>query len=117
MNFEEKPKSITIDRKQQTLTILWSDDHISIYPLWLLRAACPCALCRGGHENMKNEPDPEVFNKQMPESPATRVMNVGRVGAYALNIRWEDGHDYGIYTWHFLRVLCPCKICENRFRS
>ena len=22
---------------------------------------------------------------------------------------WEDGHDYGIYNWHYLRALCPCE--------
>ncbi|NPV76848.1 MAG: DUF971 domain-containing protein [Anaerolineae bacterium] len=117
MNLEEKPNSITIDRKQKVLTILWADGHQSAYPFGLIRAACPCASCRGGHENMRNEPDPDVFKSRLEDSPATRIQNAGSVGSYALNIRWEDGHDFGIYTWYFLRLLCPCAECEARFRG
>lgn len=115
MNLEEKPNSITIDRKQKVLIILWEDGHQSTYPFGLVRAACPCASCRGGHENMRNEPDPAVFASMLEDSPVTRVQNAGSVGAYAFNIRWEDGHDYGIYTWHYLRLLCPCSECGVRY--
>jgi DUF971 family protein len=34
------------------------------------------------------------------------------VGNYALRFRWSDGHDTGIYTFDFLRRLCPCAECE-----
>lgn len=30
------------------------------------------------------------------------------VGNYALQLVWKDGHSYGIYTWGYLRQLCPC---------
>ena len=40
--------------------------------------------------------------------PATRLNNLKAVGSYALTIVWEDGHDLGIYNWHYLRALCPC---------
>jgi len=30
-----------------------------------------------------------------------------------LTIVWEDGHDYGIYNWHYLRALCPCNECRK----
>ena len=30
------------------------------------------------------------------------------VGNYALQLVWKDGHSYGIYTWEYLRQLCPC---------
>ena len=30
------------------------------------------------------------------------------VGNYALQLVWKDGHAYGIYTWEYLRQLCPC---------
>ena len=29
------------------------------------------------------------------------------VGNYALQPVWNDGHDSGIYTWEYLRHLCP----------
>jgi len=104
----EKPTDITANKTKRELTITWDDGHTSVYPFDLLRAACPCASCRGGHENMKPEPDPNVFILKMVESPSTRLSNVVATGSYALTLVWEDGHDYGIYNWHYLRALCPC---------
>jgi DUF971 family protein len=104
----EKPTGVTANKKSREFTITWDDGHTSVYPFGLLRAACPCASCRGGHANMKSEPDAEVFQQPMEDSPATRIANVVAVGSYALTIVWEDGHDYGIYNWHYLRALCPC---------
>ena len=28
------------------------------------------------------------------------------VGRYALNFRWSDGHETGIYSFRYLRELC-----------
>ena len=110
----EKPTGITANKKTKEFTVTWSDNHTSVYPFELLRAACPCASCRGGHENMKSEPDPDVFNTQLGDSQSTRIANVVAVGSYALTIVWEDGHDYGIYNWYYLRALCPCAECRKK---
>jgi DUF971 family protein len=107
-----RPTGITADRQLAELTITWDDGHTSIYPFSLLRAACPCAECRGGHDNMRSEPDPDVFSVALEDTPATRLRNVEGVGSYAVTIEWEDGHHFGIYNWHFLRALCPCPICR-----
>ncbi len=104
----EKPTGVTANKSKREFTITWDDGHVSVYPFSLLRAACPCASCRGGHENMKAEPDAAVFATELPDAPETRLNNVKAVGSYALTIVWEDGHDYGIYNWHYLRALCPC---------
>jgi DUF971 family protein len=111
----EKPTGITANRKSRELTITWGDGHVSVYPFGLLRAACPCASCRGGHENMSAEPDPAVFGMVLEESPGTYLENVKAVGSYAITIVWGDGHDYGIYNWHYLRTLCPCEECRAKF--
>jgi DUF971 family protein len=107
------PSNITASRKARTVTMTWKDGHISVYPFGLLRAACPCASCRGGHENMRSEPDPEIFDEELPDSPETRLVKIEAVGSYAISIEWEDGHHYGIYNWHFLRALCPCEECRR----
>ncbi len=102
----EIPTDITANKLTGELSITWNDGQTCIYPFALLRAACPCASCRGGHEYMSAEPDPEVYAKKLEESPATRLRRVEAVGSYALMFEWEDGHSYGIYNWHYLRALC-----------
>ena len=63
---------------------------------------------------MKSEPDAEVFSRKIEDTSSTRLANVVAVGSYALTIVWEDGHDYGIYNWHYLRALCPCAECRGK---
>ncbi len=107
------PTGITANRTDAVLTIQWNDGHTSAYPFGLVRAACPCASCRGGHEYMSSEPDPEVFNHRLADSPQTRLVKIEAAGAYGIVIEWEDGHHYGIYNWHYLRELCPCAQCRQ----
>jgi DUF971 family protein len=112
MENQPKPTGITANRQTREMTITWNDDHTSVYPFGLLRAGCPCASCRGGHENMRADPDDAVFQAQLPDSPQTRITKVEAAGTYGLIIEWEDGHHYGIYNWNYLRKLCPCAECR-----
>lgn len=114
METQPKPTGITANRQTRELTVTWSDGHTSVYPFSLLRAACPCASCRGGHEYMRAEPDEKVFTMNLPDSPQTRIRKIEPVGSYAIMFEWEDGHHFGIYNWHFLRRLCPCPECRGK---
>ena len=105
MNPESKPESITANREKRELTILWEGGHTSRISFSLLRAACPCAECRGGHDRMGDTPDPEVFDRPVTGSPASRLKTIVPVGSYAITPVWEDGHDAGIYQWRYLRLL------------
>ena len=107
------PNGITANKKTKELTVTWSDGHLSVYPFSLLRNACPCEKCRGGHDQMSDEPPSEVFYIPIEDSPATRLAGVEEVGSYGITIQWEDGHQFGIYNWHYLRALCPCPICRE----
>lgn len=113
MSIQLIPSGITANRQTSEMTVTWSDGHTSVYPFGLLRAACPCASCRGGHENMRAEPDEAVFSMNLPEAPRTRIERVEAVGSYAIMIQWEDGHSFGIYNWNYLRKLCPCADCRK----
>jgi DUF971 family protein len=108
-----KPVGITADRNKRVVNINWSDGHTSQYTFTLLRVACPCAECRGGHANMGSDPSPEMFAAEDEESPATRLVNIEAVGTYGITPEWEDGHHYGIYNWGYLRKLCPCSVCRQ----
>jgi DUF971 family protein len=109
----QAPTGITANRTTREMTISWNDGHTSKYPFSLLRYACPCAECRGGHANMRSDPDPLVFSLPIIDDATTRIRNIEAVGSYAITIEWEDGHHYGIYTWSYLRALCPCPICRG----
>lgn len=107
-----KPVGITANRQKRIMTVNWSDGHTSEYTFTLLRVACPCAECRGGHEKMGGDPEPEIFLVKDDDRPANRLLNIEAVGAYGITPEWEDGHHYGIYNWNYLRKLCNCPICR-----
>ena len=108
-----KPTNITANRSTNQLTIDWEDGHKSVYSFSLLRHACPCVECRGGHNKMRSEPDPLVFTLPDEESQAVSLDKVEGVGSYAVTFEWADGHHYGIYNWEYLRALCPCFECRS----
>ena len=111
---DTRPTAVTADRQSNKVTITWEDGHTSTYSFSLLRHACPCAECRGGHANMSAEPEPGVFWIADEDTPATHLRDIQVVGTYAITPEWEDGHRYGIYTWRYLRLLCPCEECRSK---
>lgn len=105
-----RPQDLTVNRAEQTLEIVWNDGHRSVYPLAGLRHVCPCAECRGGHENMSAPVDRAAIHA-LPQK-TWQISGAHMVGHYALSFVWADGHEAGIYTWDFLRALCPCPQCD-----
>ncbi len=101
-----RPKNITLDKTTGFLIIVWSDDRTCRYPLSHLREACPCVECRGGHENMGRRGDPDNILVLTPVR-SYKIDQLELVGNYALQPFWDDGHHTGIYTWDYLRRLCP----------
>lgn len=99
-----------IERIGETaLRIRWADGHDSLYPWIVLRAHCPCAVCRpyGLLGQALDAPPPAA-------SPDIRATDVKPVGRYAIHIAWSDGHMTGIYAFDYLRQLCPCEACRPR---
>ena len=109
---KHRPVNVTLNKQTHELAIQWSDDHLSGFPLNALREACPCALCRGGHEFMGPQYDPNLIELKPARSYDVKDMQL--VGNYALQITWSDLHSSGIYTWDYLRRICPCPICTAR---
>lgn len=102
---EPKPADIAAKREAKQMTIKWNNGEESGFSFDLLRNSCPCAECRGGHANMKSEPDDSMFIIPLMDSRTTQLTGIKPVGGYAISLDWADGHSAGIYTWHYLYSL------------
>jgi DUF971 family protein len=85
--------------------ITWNDGHFSSYPSWYMRENCPCATC------VEEFTGRRILVKESIPSTLERL-GVVTVGNYALNFTFSDGHSTGIYTFEYLRTLCPCPECR-----
>lgn len=102
-----RPTRVAASRSRGVLILDWDDGARSEIPLRGLRAACPCAECRGGHAGMGEPGSPEMLQRPLPEGWSGELTQLEGVGNYALQPVWSDGHSYGIYSWEYLRQLSP----------
>jgi DUF971 family protein len=98
------------------MDIEWKDGHVSHYPFVYLRDACPCAMCeeeRGKAGRQRGEP-PKLAPGALPMfKAAAKPLSAEGIGKYAIRFKWNDDHDLGIYSWKFLREVCPCHECQE----
>lgn len=92
-----EPRQIT-EESETELSISWSDETKSKFTASELRRNCPCAGCI-------NEWTGEKILK--PENVAEDLSfgSISIVGRYALNFRFSDGHETGIYSFQYLKNL------------
>lgn len=86
----------------QELAVKWDDGSETFVPLEKLRQCCPCAGCQGERDVMGN------LHRAPPQplSPASfQVVRLSRVGGYAVQPVWADGHNTGIYSFEYLRRM------------
>src|SRR5947209_8777455 len=106
------PTNIDADRAAGTLSITWEDGHQSIYSLVDLRWACPCAVCAGEW----GRPGMLVGLDTLPDDELV-LEDMHLVGSYAITPTWKSGHASGIYSFDYLRGLCPCDECASNRKS
>lgn len=97
----EKPKRIRVDRAEGWLEMDWVGDGILRVSLSDIRKACPCALCG----DIRAKQDAQLQMITVDQTPSIDLSDVIPVGNYAIQIRWADGHDTGIYTYSYLKQL------------
>jgi DUF971 family protein len=112
--------------------ITWADDHVSHYDFAYLRNECPCAMCND--ERQKKAAGQEKDAQLKAENPGAVALPTSSpllpmfkpkltakaahaVGNYALQIDFTDGHSTGIYSFDYLRTVCPCPECALLFRT
>lgn len=91
-----------IEESNREVLITWLDEAETSLFAPELRRACPCASCVNEWTGEKMLKDDKI-----PDDLTFSDMNT--VGRYALNFRFSDGHDTGIFTYKFLRELSERK--------
>lgn len=96
-----KPLQIKILDKT-FLLIKWDEESESKIGLKYMRDECPCANCKGETILLKTyrPPKPTILDPKM-----YKIQNIQPVGAYAIQVSWQDGHNTGIYSWEYLQKL------------
>lgn len=87
------PTEITLHQKSQVLEITFADGKTSRLPAEFLRVHSPSAEVRG------HGPGQEVLQAGKKN---VEIVAVEPVGHYAIQLRFSDGHDTGIYSWDLL---------------
>lgn len=111
MSLETNPTRLNL-KKDEKLEIEWQDGLKSTYPISMLRAMCPCALCKQVREQDKQDkPGKKPLLQVLPGNYTNpiAVTEAELVGGYALRLEWSDGHGSGIYSFQYLRELSPQK--------
>jgi DUF971 family protein len=97
------PSDLKLDLKAQTLVIDWKDGRRSTFDLGRLRRACPCATCRRERDAPPSTSLP-ILNIP-PGVDKIEVVDAELMGHYAVNLKWSDGHNTGIFDYKYLRSL------------
>ena len=88
-----------LQESNSLLRITWADGRVCDYQAANLRRACPCAQCVNEWTGQRTL-QPESISDEV------EINDLSIVGRYALNFRWSDNHETGIYSFQYLRDLC-----------
>ena len=88
------------------LAVKWDDGVEDFIALDKLRRACPCAGCKGEVDILGNL----YKNPALPlTTKSFEFIRMIRVGGYAIQPVWADGHNTGLYSFEYLRRVAAAK--------
>ena len=93
---EFKPEKIIVSKAKDTLTLVYKMGYRISLSAEYLRVYSPSAEVRGHH------PSDHVLQYGKKN---VRIINVKKVGLYAIQLVFDDGHDSGIYSWDYIFSL------------
>ncbi|MEW6196430.1 MAG: DUF971 domain-containing protein [Bacteroidota bacterium] len=96
------PKKIKLNKEEKLIEITWDNGKLLKYPLKFLRDESPDAGNKGETILWKHYAPPP---KESVTPEGYEIEKIEMVGNYAIQIKWKDGYDYGIYSWELLERL------------
>lgn len=96
MTAQVRVTDIRLRTKSRVLDVVFEDAERYSLPFEYLRVYSPSAEVRG------HGPGQETLQLGKHEVTITAVEPVGH---YAVRLKFDDGHDTGLYTWAYLREL------------
>jgi len=90
------PTDLTVHQESKQLEIAYSDGQRFLIPFELMRIFSPSAEVQG------HGPGQEVLQTGKRQ---VGILSLDQVGNYAVQPRFDDGHDSGIFTWDYLYHL------------
>lgn len=86
------PDDCEIIDSGRALQLIWSEGQTHRLEASYLWSQCPSAAGRRRR----------MDGIHHPRSPDLRITKLDRIGRYAVNIGFSDGHDRGVYPWTLL---------------
>ncbi|MBN9074263.1 MAG: DUF971 domain-containing protein [Rhizobiales bacterium] len=90
------PRELRVSKDRRLLTVTYAGQEPFELSAELLRVLSPSAEVQG------HSPEQRVT---VPGKRNVAIAGMEPVGNYAVRIRFDDGHDSGIYTWTYLHTL------------
>ena len=90
------PTRLRLRRRSRLLELSYGDGRDFELPCEYLRVYSPSAEVRG------HGPGQEIL---LVGKERVGIAAVEPVGRYAIRLRFDDGHDSGLYTWEYLHEL------------
>jgi DUF971 family protein len=91
-----KPTDLILHRASHVLEVAFDDGSRYRLPCEYLRVESPSAEVQG------HSPDQRVWVSGKRD---VNISAIEPIGNYAVVLRFNDGHETGIYTWSFLKEL------------
>ncbi len=91
-----RPTDIILHRASHLLEVAFDDGSRYRLPCEYLRVESPSAEVQG------HSPDQRVW---VAGKRDVNISAIEPIGNYAVVLRFNDGHETGIYTWSFLKEL------------
>jgi DUF971 family protein len=90
------PTELRLDPTKATLSVAFDSGERFVLPAEYLRVESPSAEVQGHGPGQKQI----VTGKEQ-----VKIEGLEPVGNYAVRIRFDDGHDTGLFTWDYLHEL------------